>query len=234
MPRWKDRSGSVLPYGISGKGAVNDERGVTTSAEVTSVEREEELDGRRRRGSTSRARIVDAMLRLIREGTVTPGAAKVADLAGVSLRTVFRHFEEMDSLYKEIAESIQARVLPAFFRPYSAEAWNERLFELLDRRIELYEAILPFKISGDLRRYQSSYLANDYTQHLMLEKMSLESVLPQEMGHDAVLLHALRAAMGFQGWRILRHDLELDIAGARMTMMRTVESLLASSGGGGE
>jgi AcrR family transcriptional regulator len=211
----------------------DDERGMMTTEVGSSVEREEELDGRRRRGSTSRARIVDAMLQLIREGTVTPGAAKVADLAGVSLRTVFRHFEEMDSLYKEIAESIQARVLPAFFRPYSAEAWNEKLLELLDRRIELYEAILPFKISGDLRRYQSSYLANDYSQHLMLEKMSLESVLPPELGGDTVLLHALRAAMGFQGWRILRHDLELDIPGARTALMRTVESLLATAQHGG-
>ncbi|HXC52879.1 MAG TPA: hypothetical protein VN634_18480 [Candidatus Limnocylindrales bacterium] len=206
---------------------------MSTTAKMASVEREEELDGRRRRGSTSRTRIVDAMLQLIREGTVTPGAAKVAELAGVSLRTVFRHFEEMDSLYKEIAESVQTRVLPAFFRPYESDAWKDRLFELLDRRIDLYEAILPFKISADLRRYQSPYLANDYSQHLMLEKMSLEAVLPPELAGDAVLFYALRAAMGFQGWRILRHDLELEIADARTTMIRTVESLLASSGRGG-
>jgi AcrR family transcriptional regulator len=196
---------------------------------MAAAEREEEHDGRRRRGNTSRARIVDAMLKLMREGTVTPGAAKVAELAGVSLRTVFRHFEEMDSLYKEIAESIQARVLPAFFRPYVSDSWRDRLFEMVDRRIELYEAILPFKISGDLRRYQSAYLANDYTQHLALEKMSLESLLPEGLAADHVVVQALRAWWGFLGWRILRHDLALEIDDARTAMVRTVRSLLDSA-----
>jgi len=61
----------------------------------------------------------------------------------------------MDSLYREMAESIHARVLPAFFRPYHSDSWKGRLDELIGRRIELYEVILPFKVSGDLKRFQS-------------------------------------------------------------------------------
>jgi len=192
---------------------------------------DKEPDGRRRRGNSSRARIVNALMQLISEGNLTPGAARVAEIAGVSLRTVFRHFDEMESLYKEIAESIQVRVHPALFRPYRSETWKERLLELIDRRIDLYEAILPFKMSGDLRRYQSEYLANDYKQHLKLEKMSIETLLPKHIADDNVLLHALIAATGFQGWRILRKDQSLAGADARAAVLRTVEALLASHGG---
>jgi AcrR family transcriptional regulator len=188
-----------------------------------------EADGRRRRGNTSRARIVEAMLKLVRDGNPAPGAARVAELAGVSLRTVFRHFEEMDSLYREMSETIQARVLPALFRPYSSETWRERLAELLDRRIEVYEFIMPFKISGELRRFQSEYIAKDAAQHLKLEKMSLEAVLPREMTADDPLRHALLAATGFQAWRVLRQDLELGVDDARSAMRRAVEALLAST-----
>jgi AcrR family transcriptional regulator len=187
-----------------------------------------EPDGRRRRGNTSRARIVAALSQLVGEGDFTPGAARVAEVAGVSLRTVFRHFDEMDSLYREIAQSIAARVLPALFRPYRSDTWKERLMEMVDRRIELYEAILPFKVSGDLRRFQSEFLASDYAQHLQLEKMSLESLLPAEMVEDAALSHALRAATGFQNWRILRKDQELGVDDARRVVARTVEALLTS------
>lgn len=188
-----------------------------------------ELDGRRRRGNTSRARIVEAMLKLVREGNLAPGAAKVAELAGVSLRTVFRHFEEMDSLYREMGETIRASVLPALFRPYASTDWRQRLVELLDRRIKVFEFIMPFKISGELRRYQSEYIAKDADQHLNLEKMSMESVLPRELADDTVLLHALLAATGFQSWRILRQDLGLDINDARAAMVRSVDALLATT-----
>lgn len=190
---------------------------------------QDETDGRRRRGNTSRASIVEAMLKLVREGNFSPGAAKVADLAGVSLRTVFRHFEEMDSLYKEMSETIQAHVLPALFRPYTAEAWRDRLVELIDRRIEVFEFIMPFKISGELRRFQSEYIARDADQHLKLERMSMEAVVPREVADDFPLLNALLAATGFQAWRILRQDLELSIDDARDAMMRSVDALLASA-----
>lgn len=192
---------------------------------------DEETDGRRRRGNTSRAKIVEALMQLVSEGNLTPGAARVAEIAGVSLRTVFRHFDEMETLYKEIAESIQARVHPELFRPYRSETWRERLFEMIDRRIELYETILPFKLSGDLRRYQSEYLTKDYEQHLKLEKMSIETLLPEHVAADEVLLQALIAATGFQGWRILRKDQNLSKAAARASVLRTVEALLASHEG---
>jgi len=190
---------------------------------------DDETDGRRRRGNTSRARIVEAMLKLVRDGNPSPGAARVAQLAGVSLRTVFRHFEEMDSLYREMSENIQARVLPALFRPYSVEPWRDRLTELIDRRVEVYEFIMPFKISGELRRFQSDYIAKDGEQHLHLERMSMEAVLPRDVADDAPLLHALLAASGFQSWRILRQDLQLGVDDARDAMLRAVDALLASS-----
>jgi AcrR family transcriptional regulator len=188
-----------------------------------------ETDGRRRRGNTSRAQIVEAMLKLVRDGNVAPGAARVAELAGVSLRTVFRHFEEMDSLYKEMSETVQARVLPALFRPYTAEAWRDRLAELLERRIEVFEFIMPIKIAGELRRFQSEYIARDAEQHLELERMSMEAVVPKTVADDFPLRNALLAATGFQAWRILRQDLDLTVDDARAAMLRAVDALLATS-----
>lgn len=194
---------------------------------------EEETDGRRRRGNTSRARIVAAMLELVEAGNVAPGAARVAALAGVSLRTVFRHFEDMESLYREMGEAIQARVLPAFFRPYEGETWKARLLELVERRLELFEAILPFKVSGDVRRFQSAFLSRDYRTHLDLEKASLDAVLPADVAADTVLVEALRAAISFQTWRVLRKDQDLDVDEARAVMLRTLDALLAAPGAPG-
>jgi AcrR family transcriptional regulator len=60
-------------------------------------------DGRRKRSETSRQRIVEAMIALVGEGHMSPSAEQVATRAGVGLRTVFRHFADMDSLYASMA-----------------------------------------------------------------------------------------------------------------------------------
>ena len=42
------------------------------------------------------------MMNLIEGGDLMPSAARVAEEAGVGLRTVFRHFDDMDSLYNVV------------------------------------------------------------------------------------------------------------------------------------
>jgi AcrR family transcriptional regulator len=64
----------------------------------------EKIDGRRSRAASSRRRIVAALMELIREGAIQPTAEAVAARADVGLRTVFRHFADMETLYREIAE----------------------------------------------------------------------------------------------------------------------------------
>jgi len=144
---------------------------------------------------------------LIRHTTRQFAGAKIRPVA-VELDASERFPED---LYREMAETIQAHVLPALFRPYSATGWRERLYELLDRRVEVYEFIMPFRIAGEIRRFQSEYIANYAEQHLELERRSLEAVLPREKADDATLLHALLALSGFQAWCVLRLDLKLHV-----------------------
>ncbi|WP_158595822.1 hypothetical protein [Oleomonas cavernae] len=75
------------------------------------------LDGRRQRAVDNRRRIVEAMLALVRAGDVAPGAEAVAAKAGVGLRTVFRLFEDMDSLYREIHSILYAELAPLVATP---------------------------------------------------------------------------------------------------------------------
>ena len=64
-------------------------------------------DGRIQRSERSRQLIIEAMIDLINNGNLIPTAQQVADQAGVAIRTVFRHFTEMEKLYGEIDASIR-------------------------------------------------------------------------------------------------------------------------------
>ena len=67
----------------------------------------ESEDGRKRRSERSREQIIEAMFELVAQGELDPGAARIAEVANVSLRTVFRHFEEVDGLYQEMNRRVK-------------------------------------------------------------------------------------------------------------------------------
>ena len=65
-------------------------------------------DGRRQRSERSRLAIIEATLALMYEGVLIPTAQQIADRAGVGIRSFFRHFGDMDSLFTEVDEHERA------------------------------------------------------------------------------------------------------------------------------
>jgi AcrR family transcriptional regulator len=163
-------------------------------------------DGRRQRSERSRAQIIDAMFSLIREGDMSPSAARVAERAEVGLRTVFRHFEDMDSLFAQMSERMSAGIMPKILAPLEARDWRGRLMEHVRRRIDIYEDIMPVRVAANLRRFQSRFLMEEYRRGLMIERSSLAALLPQEISSDPILFAAIDTAASFQTWRRLRQD----------------------------
>lgn len=184
-------------------------------------------DGRKQRSERSRQAIVDAMLDLIMGGRMEPSAADVAEKAGVSARTVFRHFEEMDSLYSEMTERIEAEIMPIIQQPFTGEGWRAQLDQLLERRAMIYERIMPVKIAASIRRFSSDYLMLNYERFIHLERTGLEGVLPEAIRKDATLFSAIEMCAGFQTWRRLRQDQGLTTDQAadvvRLTIARLVD-----------
>ena len=109
-------------------------------------------DGRRRRSENSRNRIVAAMLDLVAEGRITPSAEEVASRAGVGLRTVFRHFTDMESLYAAMTGRL-AEHYEMWLIPFDSTDWQGQLAEAIERRTATYERLLPFKRAGDAHRH---------------------------------------------------------------------------------
>ncbi len=167
------------------------------------------------------------MLELVADGEVNPSAAQVAVAAGVGLRSVFRHFADMDALYHEMTEIVEARIMPVIVQPHQATEWRERLRELAARRSRVFEAIMPYRISANLKRFQSKYLMQDYRRMLRLERASLEAALPPAVLADTVRTHALNVALSFQCWRLLRHDQQMSVADSRAVVDRLLEDIMA-------
>src|ERR1700722_5603942 len=138
----------------------------------------EKTDGRRLRSEASRGRIVHAMLTLIGDGNVSPSAEDVAKHAGVGLRSVFRHFDNMESLYREIDSLITAEVLPIVGHPLTPGSWDIQMQEVIDRRVRVFERIMPFKIAADVHRHDSEFLEQRMAFFARVQREALLAVLP--------------------------------------------------------
>jgi AcrR family transcriptional regulator len=185
-----------------------------------------EPDGRRERSEASRERIVRAMLDLVGEGQVTPSAEDVAARAKVGLRTVFRHFDNMESLYRQLDAVIVAEVQPIADAPYKAADWRGRLSELVERRARIFERIMPYKIAGEVHRHQSAFLDVQQTSLVRELRLGVNRVLPDALRKDRDLLECVDLTLSFDVWRRLRKDQGLSAARAKQVVEKLLEQLL--------
>ncbi|MDJ0920064.1 MAG: TetR/AcrR family transcriptional regulator [Henriciella sp.] len=184
-----------------------------------------ETDGRRRRSARNKQLIVAAMVKLIRAGDLDPHAADVAKAAGVGVRTVFRLFEDMDSIYAEVTRLIQAEVMPVVEAPFESEDWTARCFEACERRAYVYERIMMLRISANARRSNSDFLSEDYLQFHSQELDRLVAILPDPVRADKTLVQALDTALSFDVWCRLRRVRGLSADEAKDVVRHMVERL---------
>ncbi len=182
------------------------------------------LDGRRLRSQRSRRQIVLATLDLIREGNYSPSADAVAERAEVGLRSVFRHFNDMDSLFREISDIVVEEISAYFQEPFKSAEWQGRVLEMAARRAKAYEAIMAIKIAADLKRHRSAVLAEDHIFFNDLLRKRLHDTMPPKVRRNRVMLDALDMMLSFDVWRRLRMDQKLTPLQAR----RTVEASLCA------
>lgn len=96
------------------------------------------VDGRRQRSERSRAAVIEALLALYDEGTVRPTVAQVAERSGVSERSVFRHFTDMEDLASAALERQLAEVRPFFAAPEAEGSQRQRIDALVAQRVALH------------------------------------------------------------------------------------------------
>lgn len=183
-------------------------------------------DGRVRRGERSREQIVAALLSLIGDGTLQPTAQQVADRAAVGIRSVFRHFSEMDVLYAEMNAAVERDAVELLTGGDRSGPLAARIAGLVRQRAQLFERITPYKRAGNVQRWRSKFLQDRHQNMQRRLRADLQSWLPEVDGISAELCEALELATSFEAWERLRIDRRLRPAAATAVIERTVGALL--------
>lgn len=186
----------------------------------------EVADGRRRRGMDNRARIVAAMVEIVRGDEVAPSAERVAARADVGLRTVFRHFQDMDSLYREMAMVIEREIRVILDQPLESPTGADRIVELIARRSRAFEIMAPFRRASEAFRHRSKFLGTDYARLVTKLREILERELPQDVASDPMRLEAMDLLLSYEAWSRLRRDQGLTVDQARSVLEVATRALV--------
>src|SRR5262245_8379742 len=116
------------------------------------------LDGRVRRSERSREAIVGALIDLVGHGVLQPTAQQVAQTAGVGIRSVFRHFSEMESLYAAMDAQLEAMARQILASPARTGSLSARISALVRQRAVFFDKVAPYKRSANLQRWRSTFL----------------------------------------------------------------------------
>ncbi|WP_341711394.1 TetR/AcrR family transcriptional regulator [Erythrobacter sp.] len=186
-------------------------------------------DGRRARSQASRSKIIKAMMDLIESGDPDPSTAIVAKKAGVGLRSLFRHFEDKDAIYREMDAILIKAYRPIIEAPYQCDDWQDRLMELINRRCKVNEAIAPYRISTTAMRRRSQFLKENFQRLHDKEKARLNSVLPSHLHTDTPHGRSILVAMSFDTWRMLREDEHMSVKATIDAVKQMVREVVARS-----
>jgi AcrR family transcriptional regulator len=197
-----------------------------SSFRLTAVRTADEADGRKHRSQKSQARIVNAMLELVARGNPEPSADQIADIAKVGRRSVFRHFNDMDTLYCEMTDNIARSMGSIVLQPFQAADWEGRILELVDRRAIGFEKMKPFLLAGQVHRHRSPFLKASHAQFVQMLRQILLGLLPKKIARNADLVEALDMLLSFETWSRLREDQGLSIARSKRVLKQAIRSML--------
>ncbi|WP_395152956.1 TetR/AcrR family transcriptional regulator [Ilumatobacter sp.] len=175
-----------------------------------------EFDGRSLRRSRNRTAVIISLFQLIREGSLDPSVPEIADRAGVSHRSVFRYFDDLNDLVRLTVDHAVHETMPL-------RAITDLGVGPLERRIDVY---VETRLRVHSTAYAVSRVAHIKAQKIpaieeglraltVITRSQLAEHFAPECDHSPdreMLLDALMVLTSFEAYdyqrRLLGHGLE--------------------------
>jgi TetR/AcrR family transcriptional regulator, regulator of autoinduction and epiphytic fitness len=191
----------------------------------------QQIDGRTARSERTRAAVADALLDLIDEGELQPPAQAVAERAGVSLRIVYHHFDDLTTLFAAAGARQSERVM-ALVKPISDEgSFPARLEAFVAQRARLYHRIFNARRAARLLEHASPVVADTLQLVRAYKRVEAERVFARELAkfppsRRRERSDALGAVSSFNSWESLRTHQQLSVEDSRRVLSVLITAVL--------
>lgn len=187
------------------------------------------IDGRVARGARTRSAIADALYELLREGHGDASARTIAERAGVSLRSVFQHFDDIEAVYAEVAARQETAIRPLLTPIDPRVPLIERIDRLVAQRDDMYTIVAPIRHALNSHRSArtSQFVRETLTRLHRAQRDQIAATFPTELSGNERLLLQVDVCLSFEAWNQFIAQHGLSRAAARGHLAGLVQSLLA-------
>lgn len=188
-------------------------------------------DGRRARRHRSRDLAVDALLDLLADGVVQPTAQQVAERSGVSLRSIFRIFDDVESLHAAAATRQLARVRHLFVDVAASGTLAERVDEIVAISSRLYESVAPIRRAAVRTAPTSAPLREHLARVRRWLRTEIDRALEPELtaGSGPATAALAEVLLSFEAWDQLRSAQGLSATQASETVRAGLLAVLQAA-----
>lgn len=208
-----------------------------TIADPGSAPAAEKIDGRRAWRQRNRDAVVDALLDLYREGNVSPSANEVAERSGLSRRSLFRYFDDLDDLSRAAIarQTLRASHLIAL-QGIGDGSLADRVARIAAQRVSLFDAIAPAARVGRLRAPYQPIVAEDIRKSRAMFRGQVEKHFATELvrlqpDRRRETLSAADVLCSFESFDLLRQAQGLNRQEYQRTIRRALTALFQEAAG---
>jgi AcrR family transcriptional regulator len=190
-------------------------------------------DGRTARRTRNREAVLDAVIDLFLEDQMLPSASDVAERSGVSLRSVYRYFDDVEDLVRAAIGRHVARHEAGFAIDGLGEgSLDRRIEKLVGSRLRAYEIMAPTVRAAAAREFSVPPIGAQLSlRRQTLTDQSAAMFAPElsqfPAGEAADRLAAVDALTQFEGMEFLCRHRGMDSEQARRVMVGALQRLLA-------
>ncbi|WP_421120485.1 TetR/AcrR family transcriptional regulator [Aquihabitans daechungensis] len=194
---------------------------------------DEPIDGRTARAVRTKDAIVDATLALIDEGDLRPTGPRIAERAGVSVRSIFQHFDDLDALFSAVGLRVVDRIAGLIKPVDPAGPLDQRTAAFLEQRTSVLESLTPVLRAALVHAASSTVIRGQFENGHQFFVAQVDQVFAQEIAAAGAggptLRDGLVVALSWPSWDMLRGPQGRSVDEAREVAEMMVRALLASA-----
>ena len=189
--------------------------------------------GRGDRVARTRESIVASALALAAAGQVAPIVRDIAQMAGVSARTVFQHFADTAELYVAVLGRVLAALVGEAPEIAAAGPVETRIASMINQCADRYEQLRPMWTFVETLQRRSPEAADMISQIYSANTANLSQAFAPELGAMPAesrqpTLTALDLAIAPESCVVLRQRLGLSVEQSREELSFVVQSVFAT------
>jgi AcrR family transcriptional regulator len=191
-------------------------------------------DGRQLRRERNREAVVEALLDLYSDGVLQPSSEEIAERSGLSPRSLFRYFDDVEDLIRAAIGRQQERAIPLIPIDAGPDAPLEtKVTALVEQRFRLFEAVGNAAAVMRLRAPFQPLLAAALARNRAYLRWQLATLLAPELAglgeaSDSTLA-AADVVTSFESRKLLLEDQGLTRTQAMAVMVQSLVALVRSS-----